>query len=186
MLDATKLGLAYGLSEVGLALVARARARGARSSDRGSLALVWVVIALALPASIWVARNVAFGRYERSTALDGAGLALFVGGVGLRGWAIAVLGRFFTVDVAIHTDHELVRRGPYRLLRHPSYTGALLAFLGLASTMQSVPAVCTALVPILLVLLWRIRVEEQALAAHFGSRWAEHCAKTWRLLPCVW
>ncbi|SBV50890.1 transcriptional regulator [Xanthomonas bromi] len=49
-------------------------------------------------------------------------------GLALRVWAMQVLARWFTVDVAIQPDHPLVRRGPYRWLRHPSCTGALLTF----------------------------------------------------------
>ncbi|HEY4257482.1 MAG TPA: isoprenylcysteine carboxylmethyltransferase family protein [Candidatus Udaeobacter sp.] len=56
------------------------------------------------------------------------GVVLFVTGLLLRWWAIITLGRFFTVDVTIEKDHELVERGPFRMLRHPSYTGVLLAF----------------------------------------------------------
>ena len=62
-----------------------------------------------------------------------AGVVLFVAGLILRWWAIIILGRFFTVDVTIEKDHELVERGPFRIVRHPSYTGVLLAFVGLAS-----------------------------------------------------
>ena len=61
---------------------------------------------------------------------------LFVAGLILRWWAIITLGRFFTVDVTIEKDHELVERGPFRIVRHPSYTGVLLAFVGLALSLQ--------------------------------------------------
>jgi protein-S-isoprenylcysteine O-methyltransferase len=150
------------------------------------LALVWCVIAVAIGASIWVARTVEFGRYRHGPVLLAVALALFAIGVALRASAIVVLGRFFTVDVAIHADHELVRRGPYRVLRHPSYTGALLVFFGLALLFDSWPALAVATLPVLGVLLWRIRVEERALSAHFGKAWLSYAARTQRLVPFVW
>jgi protein-S-isoprenylcysteine O-methyltransferase Ste14 len=65
-----------------------------------------------------------------------AGVVLFVAGLLLRWWAIITLGRFFTVDVTIEKDHELVERGPFRIVRHRSYTVVLLAFVGLALSLE--------------------------------------------------
>src|SRR3546814_15945860 len=86
----------------------------------------------------------------------------------LRWWSIRVLARHFTVDVTIHPDHELVRRGPYRLLRHPSYTGLLMPFLGFALGLGNWLSLA-AMLPVALALLWRIQVEERVLAAAFGD-----------------
>lgn len=180
------LGLAYGASEVGLALLRRSNRAQARSHDSGTLRLVWIVIALSIGAAITVARTIEFGRYEHGLWASRAALGLFALGIALRWWAIAVLGRFFTVDVAIHSDHELVQRGPYRVLRHPSYTGALLTFFGLGLFFDSWPALLVATVPVVAMILRRIQVEERALAEHFGPAWAAHCRRTWRLVPGLW
>ena len=59
-------------------------------------------------------------------------MVLFAAGLLLRWWAIISLGRFFIVNVTIEKDHELVERGPFRIVRHPLYTGVLLAFVGYA------------------------------------------------------
>src|SRR3546814_1807757 len=80
------------------------------------------------------------------------------GGMGLRWWSIRVLARHFTVDVTIHPDHALVRRGPYRLLRHPSYTGLLVTFLGFALCLGDWLSLA-AMLPVVLAFLWRIQVE---------------------------
>lgn len=186
MLAVESLGLAYGTSELVLALVKRARRSGARSEDRGTLPLVWLVV-LGSGVLAWaVTRAVSFGRYEHGSLLAGIAFALVALGSALRWWAIVVLGRFFTVDVAIHSGHELVTRGPYRLLRHPSYTGALLVIAGLGLLFDSAPAFLCLLVPVTGVMLRRIQVEERALAGHFGGAWHAHCERTWRLVPGVW
>ena len=180
------LGLAYGASELGLALLRRSRRARASSHDDGTLGLVWLVVGLSIAASFALARSVEYGHWPRGPWSDGVALGVFALGCALRAWAVLVLGRFFTVDVAIHTGHELVRRGPYRVLRHPSYTGALLIFFGLGLQLRSWPALSVLVLPLLAVFLRRIQVEERALAQHFGAAWDEHCRLTWRLVPLVW
>jgi len=186
MLVIQGLGLAFGASEIGLALVRRSNRARARSHDRGTLGAVWLAVGVSIVAAILVASTVKFGRFELEAWTEGLAIALFALGVGLRWWAIFVLGRFFTVDVAIHEGHQLVRRGPYRVLRHPSYTGSLLTFFGLGLLLQSWPALLVATLPIAAMLMRRIQVEEHALEQHFGAAWTSHSARTWLLVPGVW
>ena len=61
-------------------------------------------------------------------AIGGVALVAMVAGLALRTWAIATLGRWFTLEVGVEPAQRLVQAGPYRLVRHPSYAGALLAF----------------------------------------------------------
>src|SRR5436190_5233503 len=102
-----------------------------------------------------------------------AAVVLFAMGLAIRWWAIVILGRFFTVDVVIEKDHELVERGPFRWVRHPSYTGVLLAFLGWAMTLWNWIAMAVVLVPILVAFLRRMNVEEAALRGALGERYVE-------------
>lgn len=113
------------------------------------------------------------------------GIALMLAGMPLRWWSIRVLARHFTVDVAIRDDHELVRRGPYRWLRHPSYTGLLATFAGFALCLGNWLSLAT-LLPVVLALLWRIQVEERALSSAFPEGYAAYARTTKRLLPFVW
>lgn len=154
--------------------------------DAGTLRLLVVVIA----ASVALAAGfdgLDVARFPRplQAPLWWLGIALMAGGMALRWWSIHVLARHFTVDVAIRADHELVRRGPYRLLRHPSYTGLLMTFIGFALGLGNwlSPA---AMLPVVLALLWRIQVEERVLAAAFGDRYASYARETRRLIPFVW
>ncbi|HEV3228425.1 MAG TPA: isoprenylcysteine carboxylmethyltransferase family protein [Solirubrobacteraceae bacterium] len=115
-----------------------------------------------------------------------AGLAITVAGVALRLWAIVTLGRFFRIVVVIAHDHRLVDRGPYRRIRHPSYTGLLLAVVGLGLALGDWVALGAALLLSLAGLLVRIRAEERALLAALGGDYADYMARTWRLVPGVW
>jgi len=180
------LGAAFGASEVVLAVRRRSGRDRAESHDAGTLWIVWAAIALSMGLAMFFAIRVELGRFRA----DGAWILLAWGclaaGIGLRWWAILTLGRFFTVDVAIHSDHRLVTAGPYRWLRHPSYTGVLLAFAGVGLGFGSLPALAALLVPSGAALALRIRVEERALAQRFGEAWHAHARRTWRLLPLVW
>jgi protein-S-isoprenylcysteine O-methyltransferase len=114
------------------------------------------------------------------------GLVLFAAGLVLRWWSIIVLGRFFTVDVQIARDHELVERGPFRLVRHPSYTGVLLAFVGFAVSLGNWAALLVMLVPIFIVFVRRMNVEEEALTGALGATYISYMARTKRLVPGVY
>lgn len=115
-----------------------------------------------------------------------AGLVVAVAGIALRLWAIFVLGRFFRCVVVIQTGHQLVDSGPYRVLRHPSYTGLLGGVLGLALMLGDWSSLGVAFVLALAGLLVRIRAEERALVDGLGQQYADYMTRTWRLVPGVW
>lgn len=174
--------VAYGASELGLSLLRRSKG-GSQRKDQGTLGLIWAVIGLAITGAFTVAAAWPAGRTAPFVAAQGTGLFLFLAGVALRWWAILHLGRFFTVDVAITADQRVVDNGPYRLIRHPSYSGALLAFLGLGLMLGNWLSLLVLLVPILVAFLWRIQVEERALLAALGEGYRAYCGRTKRLLP---
>ncbi len=121
-----------------------------------------------------------------SAARSAAGIALFGLGLALRWYSIVYLGRFFTVNVAIAADHRLIDTGPYRFVRHPSYTGALMAFLGLALCVGNWISLAVMMVPIFLVFLRRMRVEEDVLLKAFPAQYRDYMDRTRRLIPAIY
>jgi len=113
------------------------------------------------------------------------GCALFVIGLGLRWYSIWYLGRFFTVTVAIHSRHEIIDTGPYRRIRHPSYAGALLAFFGLALTLDNWLSLALIVLPVTMAFRRRIRIEERALSNALGRPYTSYMQRTKRLIPGV-
>src|SRR5437870_7309673 len=168
------LGLLYLISEVLLTVTRRSRSRTGTKQDRSTLRVVWLVIMVSVAAGIYVAKQWPAAALRHHRIFSVAGVVLFVAALFLRWWAIITLGRFFTVDVTIEKDHELVERGPFRVVRHPSYTGVLLAFVGFALTLRNWAALLVILVPVFAAFIRRMNVEEDALSRALGSRYADY------------
>ncbi len=175
----------YALSEAGLLWLKRSGKKTA-DADRGSLSLMWVVISVSMAAAFSCANALPQLALGAAGSWRLAGVVVFVAGVGVRWYAILCLGRFFTVNVAIATDHQLIEAGPYRWLRHPSYTGALLAFLGLGLCFDNWVSLAALLVPVSVVFWWRMRIEEAALLGTFGERYRDYMRRTRRLIPFIY
>jgi protein-S-isoprenylcysteine O-methyltransferase len=177
------VGVVWPVSEVILAAVTRAKHRGAHVQDRGSLALLWAAIGLGIWGGLAL-RRVPVARIPiPSLGLAVVALALLAVGLALRWTAILTLGRLFSAEVAIQRDHRVVKTGPYRRIRHPAYTGLLVAFLGLAFAYGTWLGLLVMMVPITSAILYRIRVEEAWLVKAFGQEYVEYCATTKRLVP---
>lgn len=173
----------FPVSEAVLAFAKRSSDRAVLREDRGSMLLVWLTIMLGLALAIALA-PVPAGRLPWPPRISHLlALGLLLGGLALRWIAILTLGRLFTVDVAIQADHAVVQTGPYRLVRHPSYTGLLIAFLGVGLSFSSWLSVLALLVPVTLGIVNRVAKEERALHASLGSAYAAYCARTKRFIP---
>jgi protein-S-isoprenylcysteine O-methyltransferase len=183
---ATWLGLFYILSEVALGIKKRANASEVRVADSGSLRLLWIVIVISIVIAYSIPSQLPGASINAGAWLGYLGVVLFVLGLALRWYAIVHLGRFFTVNVAIAADHRLIDTGPYRYVRHPSYTGALLAFLGLALCLRNWASMLVMLVPIAAVFVRRMRIEEAALTQAFGEQYRTYMNRTKRLIPAIY
>jgi protein-S-isoprenylcysteine O-methyltransferase Ste14 len=114
------------------------------------------------------------------------GLMVLVAGLALRGWSIMTLGDYFTGRVMVSADQPVITAGPYRVLRHPSYTGVLLACAGVGLASANWAGLAVMVLPLLAVLFWRIHAEETALIATLGERYRAYAAQRKRLVPFVW
>jgi protein-S-isoprenylcysteine O-methyltransferase len=114
-----------------------------------------------------------------------AGTAVFCIGALLRIWAISTLAAFFTMEIGVKSEHLLIQSGPYRWIRHPSYSGYLMIVIGLGFVLQSVPALVLPALETAIFLSVRIPEEERMLLKHFGESFGEYAMKTKRLIPFV-
>ncbi len=124
--------------------------------------------------------------YSPDYFISSVGLLLIVIGEVIRWSAVLTLKKYFTVDVKILDDHKLIRSGPFKYVRHPSYLGLLIAVLGLGITMVNWLSTIVIFVPHLIVILLRINEEETALEERFGCEYQDYQKQTKRLIPAVY
>ncbi len=176
----------FVLLEQRVRLKSRLNRHGA-SEDRGSLLVVIVAVAAGVGGGCVVAGvATAAAIPDARWPLFVLGLALMCAGIALRQWAIVLLGQFFTVDVRVHAEQPVIDRGPYRRLRHPSYTGLVVTFLGLGLALGNWAALALMVVVPTAGLVVRIRAEERALLAGLGEPYRRFTATRARLIPGIW
>lgn len=174
------------LSELRVRLRSHFNRQGSRM-DRGSLLVVVASVYAGLGGGIALARNV-----HAAAIADGrwlffvVGLALMSTGIAIRQWAVAVLGRFFTIDVRVQPGQTVVERGPYRWVRHPSYTGMIVTFVGVGLALGNWAALAVLAVVPTAGLVVRIRSEERALLDGLGEPYRRFAASRPRLFPGLW
>lgn len=161
--------------------------RGAdNSADRGTRKLVWILCAVAfdvawLPVIFSVGKLLTLGAW-----LTWIGVVIMISGVAFRLYVVNFLGKFFTATVQIRNDHQLVRDGPYRHIRHPSYLGLLVLAFGNGIALANWISLLLCIILPAIGILRRINVEEKELNSHFGERYQDYQKSTWRIIPYVY
>ncbi|MGQ0798236.1 MAG: methyltransferase family protein [Methanobacteriota archaeon] len=205
MLDSTvirALGIVMSLGALaGLLLFRRGQAPGGHPRDVRAadnppriLQVLWpilVAIATFSPILAAVAPEVATSTVLNltvpfDTAVQIVGFLLWGAGGLLVIWSGRTLGRFMVVDIAVSTDHELVRTGPYARIRHPTYAGAIAMAIGVALLLLSIPLIATAILTALIA-NYRAGKEERLLASPkgLGDPYRAYMARTGRFLPRI-
>lgn len=172
--------------EIGLLVRDLMRRKARLGRDRGTRAIV----ALSLAGSIFIGILVR----ARMPALDtpapeafaAAGIVVIWVGLAVRVWAVLTLGGSFSTFVQVDTGQAVVTHGPYRWVRHPSYTGLLLIALGFglgAGNWLSL-VVCAVVPP--LGMLPRMAVEESEMTRVLGDQYRSYQRATHRLMPGLW
>lgn len=182
--------LAWALAEAWIFARDRRAATG-KSADRGTLGLLMVVF----PLTFWGAFRIATWSQIHGNVLRfpgpgwlpyWLGIGLVWTGIGLRSWSVLTLGAFFRTTVFLQDEHRLITRGPYRVLRNPSYAGGLMSISGIGLALGAWPSAVIMAVGALAGYAVRLLVEEKALRARFGEAYDAYARRTWRLIPLVW
>ena len=173
------------LSEIFLNRLFRSGKNDLKKQDRGSLKKIWITIGLANTLGILAALYLRFP-VTKSMVIPYSGLIILVAGMMLRFYSILSLGRYFTVDVTIRENHKLKQNGIYTKVRHPSYTGMLLSFLGFGLSLNNWFSLFIIVIPVTSAMLYRIGIEEKILSDQFGEEYSAYREKTWRLVPWIY
>ena len=155
--------------------------------DRGTYLLIQVTTLAGLLVAIRAPRAWPDLRLPASVGLVIA-IGIVVGwtGVALRVWSVLTLGRSFQRVVTVTDDQSVVGSGPYRYVRHPSYAGALLGYLGVGVLIANWGSVVALAVLPAIGYVQRIRVEEAALRGTLGDDYGAYARGKARLIPGVW
>jgi protein-S-isoprenylcysteine O-methyltransferase Ste14 len=175
--------LLWFLSEILLNRLIRSGSTDRKNKDKGSIHIIWITVGVANTIGIL---STMFINCPIGDRVPYVGLILIVAGIIFRFTAIRSLGRLFTVDVTIRKDHYLKKDGMYRIIRHPSYTGMLISFLGFGASLNNWISLATITILVTAAMLYRIKIEEQLLTEQFKEDYLNYMKKTYRLIPWIY
>ncbi len=166
-------------------IAGRNSARTKSSESKASTVFHQVVLNVAMILLFWPAPGLkGWFLPQRFHFLVAAGAIIQAAFILLAVWARRHLGRNWSGAVRIAEDHQLVRTGPYRLLRHPIYTAMLGMFLGTAIASSQYHALLGFAI-LMVAYLRKARLEEQILQQTFGAEWDAYRRQTWALVPLL-
>jgi len=161
-------------------------AKSADSKDGGSIRVLlggmWVALMLGFFLSF-----VKAGSFPRGAQLPvfGIGVALMILGSLLRRWCFRTLGQYFTGDVKARADQPVIRTGPYRYVRHPSYTAGIMMFTGIGLALGSWFSFLLITIASIATYWYRVTIEERALLGTIGEQYASFMKERKRFIPYI-
>jgi len=179
------IGLSWIVSESIIGSVKRASKASSKIADNQSELILNIVTYGALILGFILGQYKYLRFAKQGEFITWLGLGIILLGLSIRWHAIYRLKKFFTVNVAILEDHKLMTSGIYRFIRHPAYLGVIIAFTGMGLALGNGLSLLTMVIPVVLVFLWRIRIEEHALILAFPHDYPAYRKTSWRLIPLV-
>ena len=173
--------------EIGLVIRDNSRGKGKITIDKSTRYFNFIAITIGITAAAILN---GFSKFYfpggRTNIVFFIGISIMLIGMALRFWSVFTLGKAFRTTIEIDKDQKVVSNGPYKLIRHPSYSGWLLICCGYGIAVQNWLSLLAAVILPLVALLYRIRIEEAALVSSFGSEYLEYQKHTKKLIPWVW
>lgn len=155
-----------------------------KKSDKGTTYLIFGFASIGILCSVleWsVLRQTEGFLYLRIF-----GFILITFGLSFRVYVIQILGKSFTATVKLREGQQLINTGPYSVLRHPSYTGAWIFFVGMSLVLSSVTGFAIFFIGLWYAYQRRINAEEIALVDNFGEKYLAYQSKTFKMIPGIW
>lgn len=158
----------------------------AKRNDRYSGTFLIACIWLGIFAGQWMAfRERQFAEAWDPAVIFAFGIILMLAGEAFRWYSVRVLGRYFTRQVAIQPGQTVVEDGPYRWIRHPSYTGAMLTMFGAGLALTNWLSLFSIMVFAIVGYSYRIWVEEMTLVDALGEPYRDYMRRTKRIIPFI-
>jgi protein-S-isoprenylcysteine O-methyltransferase Ste14 len=175
----------YGFFEVFMNLRQRGKSKITNSRDKGSLWLLYGIITVGFALSFSIGAT-KLGRIYYWDTLFAIGMVLVVIGFIIRIHSILTLNQYFTYSVAKVENHKLIETGLYKFIRHPGYLGQLIIFVGISTSISNWLSILLMMIPISLVYLHRINVEESFMLEQLGEDYLNYQERTKRLIPLIY
>jgi len=156
-----------------------------KQSDKLSILIILIASSVSVLSSVveWAYFTTDQSQVNSLTII---GFILLMIGICFRVWSINVLGKNFTATVKITKEHELIKNGPYKFIRHPSYLGAFIAIIGCPVFLNDTYTIFISSIAMIIAYYFRITVEEKTLSNHFGKFYEDYKKDTYRLVPLIW
>jgi protein-S-isoprenylcysteine O-methyltransferase Ste14 len=160
--------------------------KGPDSKDRGSLKVIMGGMWMALLTAYLVAFvRAGFFPHSWQLPLFIAGVLMIFLGSLLRRYCFRTLGKYFTGDVRAAPDQPVISSGPYRLVRHPSYTAGMIMFIGIGLALGNWISFALLTIATIATYAYRVAVEERALLATIGEPYGSYMKGRKRFIPYI-
>jgi protein-S-isoprenylcysteine O-methyltransferase Ste14 len=156
-----------------------------KTADDSSLLIFRLLIPLGLVFSL-ILYFLKIGHYTIGFDLSVLGVVLIILGLFIRWFAVKSLGVYFRVKVSLIKEQKLITHGIYKYIRHPSYTGLLMYYMGLGLLMSNYYCQLFLFIIPLLVVLNRIKTEEAFLINSFKDNYSAYQTKSYKLFPFIY
>jgi protein-S-isoprenylcysteine O-methyltransferase Ste14 len=181
------LSIVWLLSEFSLVIRDRVQGKGKTEKDKGTRNYNLLSIITSMILSLFIIEKTDYLFVgQRIDFFIWLGAVVIVIGLIIRVWAIITLGKSFRTTIEIHKDQKVVKEGPYKLIRHPSYSGAILICLGYGIAFQNWLSLMVLIVIPLIAIIYRIPYEEAAMINELGEEYIDYQKKTKKLIPYIW
>lgn len=175
----------YGLFEIIMSRRPQNNGKISESGDKGS---IWILI-LSISMGYWLSFIIGAtttGRLHPWNTFFIIGSVVVLTGLIIRGTSIMQLRQQFTYTVSKIENHELIKTGLYKVIRHPGYLGQLIIFLGISVCLSNWLSVLLMMIPVVCGYLYRINVEEKFMAEQLGEKYPDYRKRTKRLIPGIY
>jgi len=175
----------FFLSELILFIIKRSKSNEVKiRKDQSSSLILWIVITICVCFGIYF--STLYPRREVLIVFQWSGVFILFIGFVIRWTSIYQLKKAFTVDVSISLDHKMKQDGLYKKIRHPSYLGFLLEWLGFSLLFNSWLPLFIINIPVFFAVAYRMKIEEELLTDTFGKDYEEYKNQTKRILPGIY
>ena len=173
-------------AEVFLVLRDNVHEKGKTTIDRTTRNYNFISLLIAISLAAIISWIPVFQFNRRTSIVFWIGILILCLGLFLRYWSINVLGKYFRTTVELEKGQKVIQKGPYKWIRHPSYSGIILFCIGYGLAVQNWLSLIIAISLPTIALLYRIKIEEEALVKGIGTDYEAYQKKTKKLIPGIW